>query len=344
MGEEELLLESTGRRRFGAGLALVALAMVVALAIGVAAVSKGAAETAKPTSTGTPEILVLTPFAGDGLRFEYPASWAHVHSDFNMHYITALDYFGTSSDLRSGRGLPTCGPGPDGVGTSCGPSMRVGEGELLLTFSRADGPPRLGPIDPYGSAEPPADGQRYTTVGGLPAIYGETKSGDQLDMAWTLSVPRQVMPRFLIEARIVGPGTEAMRAKVEALVASIRYDPAPPVLKPADGPRIAALAIAQLRKNDASFGCFPTTPGQAARAVVSQLPGYATLSKALPVTCETAIEPNDLGLWKLTLTQTWAVASDRQAGSLATTIWVSAEGEPGMQTTGPASVPYLGSS
>ena len=341
MGEEELLLESTGKRRLGAGLALVVMALLVAAAIGVATVTKGAADAAKPTPTGTPEILVLTRFEGDGLQFDYPASWAHVHADFNMHYNTILEFFGTSSDLRAGRGLPTCGPGPDGIGTACGPNIGVGPGELLVTFSWSDGPPRDRPIDPADATVPLDPSASYTRVAGLPAIYRETKSGGELEMEWTLSVPAQVTPRFIIDARIVGPGEDRMRASVDELVASVRYDPPVPVLKPADGPAMAARAIAARRVNDASFGCFPTTPGQTTHAIVTQLPHFATLSKALPVSCETAIEPTEIGMWKMTLTQTWAAADDRVAGSLVTTIWLSPDGDPRIEGTGGSDVPYL---
>ena len=48
-----------------------------------------------------------------------------------------------------------------------------------------------------------------------------------------------------------------MRAQVEALVASISYDPPVPVLDPADGPRIAAIGLAKARANDPILRLLP---------------------------------------------------------------------------------------
>ncbi|HEX7496543.1 MAG TPA: hypothetical protein VF349_07905 [Candidatus Limnocylindrales bacterium] len=59
------------------------------------------------------------------------------------------------------------------------------------------------------------------------------------------------------------------------------------------------------------------------------------------MTCSIAIEPNILGLWKMTLTESWTVASDRSAGSLTTTIWLAPDGTPGETEGGAHSViPY----
>ena len=53
-------------------------------------------------------------------------------------------------------------------------------------------------------------------------------SGSTLD--WQLSVPGQLYYRFTVHAEFKEPGGAQLRAEVEALVASIRYDPPPAVL------------------------------------------------------------------------------------------------------------------
>jgi hypothetical protein len=51
-----------------------------------------------------------------------------------------------------------------------------------------------------------------------------------------------------------------------------------------------------------------------------------------------------IGLWKLTLTESWTAASDRSAGSFTIAIWLAADGTPGETRSGPVGssmVPYL---
>jgi len=127
-----------------------------------------------------------------------------------------------------------------------------------------------------------------------------------------------------------------MRAEVEALVASIRYDPPVAVLDPSDGPRIAAIGLAKAKANDPSFDCFPSVPGPRQRRRSCNSPCTPACTKPLPVTCTTAIEPVAIGLWKMTLTESWTAASDRSAGSLTTTIWLAPDGTPGETDGGPA--------
>jgi hypothetical protein len=261
-----------------------------------------------------------------------------------MHYITILDFLGTGSGLAT---CTTITPGPSDKfisGTQCGSNLTVGPGQVMVELSRQDGPPHPGPIDP---SDPTGieSGGKYVTVGGLPAIFYEESvvdpnSGATLD--WTLSVPGDLISRYMIHAEIKSPDVEQMRAQVEALVASISYDPPVPVLDPKDGPRIAAIGLAQARSNDPAFACFPSVPGTTATATITQFPMYSALRKPLPVTCSTEIEPVAIGLWKMTLTESWTAAADRSAGSLTTTMWLAPDGTP-RETDGgpgPSEMPY----
>jgi hypothetical protein len=281
----------------------------------------------------------LAHFDRDGLAFDYPASWNTSVSGLNMHYVTTLDFLGTGS------GLATCNtitPGPSDnfiSGTECGNSLTVDPGQVVVELLRSDGPPRPGPIDPNDS-NALSIGQKYVTVGGLPAIFEESGSPATLD--WTLSVPEQLISRYLIHVEMKGPGLDQMRAQVEALVASITYNPPVPVLNPADGPRVAAIGLTKETANDPSFACFPKVPGATAAATVTQFPMYSAMSRPLPVTCTTEIRPVSIGLWKMTLTESWTAASDRSAGSLTTTLWLDHEGTPGEEDggPGPSEMPY----
>lgn len=342
-------VRSNIRVGFAGMAALLLVVAVVAVAVGLrsnagpgsAGSSATLAEpipTYVPTASSSPAPAgSLAHFDQDGLAFDYPASWKTSVSGLNMHYITILDFLGTGS------GLATCTaitPGPSDKFISseeCGASLTVDAGQVMVELSSQDGPPHPGPIDP-SDLKALAAGQKYVTVGGLPAIFED--SGATLD--WTLSVPGQLISEYYIHAEIKGPGDEQMRAQVEALVASIRYDPPVPVLDPSDGPRIAAIGLAKARANDPSFDCFPSVPGATATATILQFPMYSAMHKPLPVTCTTAIEPVAIGLWKMTLTESWTAASDRSAGSLTTTIWLAADGTPGETEGGPApsEMPY----
>lgn len=291
-------------------------------------------------SASASSVGALTHFERDGLVFDYPAEWKATVSGLNEHYITILDFLGTGSGLASCQPM-TPGPGDQFIGgTTCGTDVSVGPGQVLLEIDLSVGPPRPGPIDPADPAGLQA-GQKYVTVGGLPAIFEEQLPRDIL--IWTLSVPGQLISRYYLTAQLKGPGIETMRAQVDALVASIEYDPPAAVLVPADGPRIAAIGLTRAQAGDPDLACFPTVAGATATATVTRLPFYSGLRKPLPVTCAMKIEPMTIGLWKVTLTESWTSASDRSAGSLTILLWLEPDGSQGSSAGGgalPTEVPY----
>lgn len=343
-----------GRRRFGSdarlGLAAIGVIAIVALAIGAPFAlngmnGAGSHATVLYSPVPTPAPTGFAHFDRDGLAFDYPAAWTATASGLNMHYVTILDFVGT------GLGTAKCEtktPGPSDNFTSeteCGAELAVKPGQVVVELLRSDGPPRPGPIDP-ADASALGIGQRYVTVGGLPAIFEEKNPADGLTAStldWTLSMPGQVISRYGLHVEMMGPGLDKMRAQVEALVASLRFDPPVAVLKTADEAHIAAVGLAQAVSNDPALACFPKVPGTSATATVTALPGLSALHKPLPVTCETKIEPTPIGLWKMTLTESWATASDRSAGSYATTVWLEpdgTQGSTGQYGPGPSEIPY----
>lgn len=348
--------------RFSFRLGFAGAALVVAIALVPLVLSlrsnggpNGGGRSGEPTPSASPtgslaaSFLPAEPLAHfdrDGLAFDYPASWHATVSGLNMHYITILDYIGTGS------GLATCSaitPGPSDKflsGMECGSNISVGPGQVVVTLSRSDGPPRPGPIDPIDPSGISV-GEKYVTVGGLPAIFSDTTAQSLPStqvLNWTLSVPGQLISRYLIAAEIKGPGADALRAQVDALVATIRYDPPVRVLNPADGPQIAEIGVARVKSLwGPEYACFPSVPGASATATITQFPASSTLRKPLPVTCTMAIEPVVIGLWKMTLTESWTAASDRSAGSLTTIAWLDPDGTPGASESGPrpSDMPYL---
>jgi len=162
----------------------------------------------------------LAHFDRDGLAFDYPAPWTVSQSGVNLHYITILDFLG------SGTGRETCtvvtpGPGIFGGG-SCEAQSKIGPGQVVVEISIGSGPGGSAPIDPTAS--------NAVTVGGLPATFEDVTSAapGSAVLKWELSVPGDPTNRYHIQAVINGPGEEQLRAQVQALVDSIRYDRAAP--------------------------------------------------------------------------------------------------------------------
>jgi hypothetical protein len=341
------------RTRIGIGAAgLVGFVVVAALiALQLAPRSPGSAggSFGQPAS---PSVAAPTPSSSEalahfdehGLAFDYPASWKMATSGQNMRYITILDFLGTGS------GLATCQavtPGPSDLfisGTDCRTDMNVGPGQVEVQLSFGDGPPH-GPIDPSAPYGIGIAGT-YVVVGGLPAIFSEdsqTGSDATTTLHWTLSVPDSTMSLYDVEARMEEPGLDQARAQVGALVASIRYDPPPVLLDPSDAQRALAVGLEAAAQKDPGLACFPRIAGASATATVTVMAGQAQLSKPLSVTCSTAIEPVAMWLWRLTLTESWAAASDRSAGTLTMTIWLSADGTPQWSSRAPedaSTIPY----
>jgi hypothetical protein len=348
-------------RRAGPGRVGILLGACVALAACGAgagapsasgqAASSGAAGTGdalssapSPSPSPTPAVS-LARFDRDGLAFDYPAGWSAVPSGLNMHYITILDFVGSGSATAA---CAQVTPGPSDTfisSTRCSTDLTLGPGQVELELSRQDGPGLFGPIDPSDPSrlEP---GSRYVTVGGLPAIASTSTDGRyhaDLSYSWTLSIPAQPNSRYSLEAYLRGPGLDGLQAQVEALVASIAYDPPVAALDPANAGQALAAALAELTTGDPTYGCFPARPDDSAKVTITRFPGYDPLRKPLEVTCSTSIAPHWLGLWKVTLTESWTPAADRSAGEMQTTFWLAPDGTrvDSMIGSAPPEIPYL---
>jgi hypothetical protein len=273
-----------------------------------------------------------------GLAFDYPADWQLSTPDFRMHYSQIMAFVGT------GYGTAGCQSVGDN-GQQCGADLHVGAGQVLIEVSDVFGPPRMAPIDP-SDPTPLVAGERYVTVGGLPAVAGEsteTYGAAELVRAWMLSKPGDIVGSYEVQAYFRGPGIDALEAQVEALVASIVYDPPVPMLNPSDAASVLGKALETLKAGDPSYACFPEQPGASVPATVRQMPGLSPLSQDLSVTCSSAIEPTNLGLWKATLRISWPKTAEYSAGQTGELVWIAPDGEPGTAGGMPGSsdtIPY----
>jgi len=191
-----------------------------------------------------------------------------------------------------------------------------------------------------------------TTVGGLPAWFSrssgsvidpqssvfrdtETATGADETMVWQLPGNGTNLPStptlFRIVAALRGPNVQALEAEVQAVVASMKYDPAviplpsDPAARTTQSLQALTRALGYPFADSRTLDCFPRVPGSR-DTTVTFTPSERTLSKPLPVTCSAAIDPNSMEGWTVTLTVTWQAASDRHAGLWTAQVYLDQQG------------------
>ena len=104
------------------------------------------------------------------------------------------------------------------------------------------------------------------TVAGMPALYRESTDGDDQLLSWTIARPETAGGWYRLDARLRGPGQDALRTELESLVATLSFEPAP--VAPADDrvtlTQIAATALEELRhepRGRRQFECFDEQAG-----------------------------------------------------------------------------------
>jgi hypothetical protein len=323
-----------------------------------------------PTETPTATPVPLTHARAWGLEFDYPTTWRLANAPSlvapkalqsmptalldGLYPRQVFGYVGTTTPETVCTDPVALAKGGWTVGV-CSSVWSLGLGDVVLRFQKGD-------ITTQNILTGDANlGETITRVGGLPALFSEssgsvipelaafssaviapsteTAVGAERVMVWELpgnptgQVGTYQQTSFRIVAAVRGPNTGALEAEAQALVASIKYDPAVVPL-PTDPTALATLSQSTLRAAlDDNWGplypgwmdCFPREPGSKSTTIVLT-PDDTTLSKPLPVTCSVAIEPNAMEGWTVTLTVTWDAASDRKAGRWSSVDYVSSGG------------------
>jgi hypothetical protein len=217
-------VRGAGTRSGRAWLAIAAVVALVAVGVGTVAI---------PHSSGGPGNGGLNHFHSQGLDFDYPGSWT-IHdqlpastgfgqtwavigthawpsscgaSDVNCYYEAKLEpgtiavnigvsYFPSAADdvcIRGTTGADLQGRGPD-------------DPVATRSLIRVEGRPTLKTM--YA-----VDGKDYYL------------SDEWLD--WTIASVGTVHEAYFIDAMVRGPGTDTMKAELDALIASIRLTPGP---------------------------------------------------------------------------------------------------------------------
>jgi hypothetical protein len=229
------------------------------------------------------------------------------------------------------------------VQVDCTTQWTLPEGSVEVRFWVASGAKwdGLSAIDGY-----PLDGYTSTTVDGLPAMFSKTTGSisnaalfrptqsvpdaDEV-LSWVLPTQRELEGVYTIDAAIRGPNAAALESQVRAMIASLRWEPAayrlpadPVALNAAQAAAIVS-GLSSLRSQGQPhsmiwttsyphfYDCFPSKTGVSVPATITHSQ-QAPLTQPLPVICTTAIKPNPMQGWTLSLTQTWAAGPDYPAG------------------------------
>lgn len=321
------------RRIWNVAAAASAIAVVLGTAVGLSIVT--APSTTPPPSGPTsfspqPASPTSTPsglraFDGDGMTFDYPATWGFYPLQVSMSFSTTIGYLASTpvdTDAicqRSSSSLTCNFEGYD-----------LPPGNVVIELAYAAWP-ISDPVEFYNR---PAVGSR-TTVGGMATVFSEEPAGtDRIRLRWQIARPDAFGNWIQIDADIRGPEMDALREQVDALIASFRFVPAPVPLPEGEAAAqaIAARALAAaVASEPAAYGCYPTELGISKPSVIEEVPTMR-LKKPLPVTCSTSITRTDVGLWKLELVAAWDAAADREAGTLTTILWLLPNGSGGSLT------------
>ena len=258
--------------------------------------------------------------------------------------------------LGSGSARDVCqDPNGDGTDLDCTTEWTLPEGSVEVRFWVATGGKwdGLSAIDGY-----PLDGYTPTTVDGLPAMFAKTigsisnaalirpaesvPNADEV-LSWVLPTQLGLESVYTIDAAIRGPNAAELESQVRAMIASLRWEPAayrlptePAALDTAETAAIPS-GLASLRSQGQPsskiwttryphfYDCFPSKTGVSVPATITYSQ-QAPLTQPLPVICTTAIKPNSMQGWTLSLTQTWAAGPDYPAGYCTNTYQLNLDG------------------
>ena len=167
-----------------------------------------------PSRRHAPTASGLATFDNGLIQFEYPASWVvqnQLPSTSGLGYTTAI--------LGTLPLDPACGT----TNINCYFQEKLKPGTLSIIVGGAA----------YSGETifdlPLAPTDRHVTINGLPAIFSDRGHvptdyyESDLEIGWKIASPTDPSQVVSVEAGIKGPGTDVMRAQVEAMVDSLRF-------------------------------------------------------------------------------------------------------------------------
>jgi hypothetical protein len=196
---------------------------VSVVAVGVLLVAGGLIAVPRLTSSGTTGGSALSTYHADGLRVDYPDGWTLTQSSTVIGATRIVAFVGT------GEGAAECNPVaiPTGGGERlCSLfSASLAPGQVVLEIAVDD----TKPWEPTKWLNPP-DSTRSIVVGGLPAMTGPSvivphQVGADVVTCWVLTSLQDMNRHYVLTAAIRGPNLTGLQAQVDALLASVTFDP-----------------------------------------------------------------------------------------------------------------------
>jgi hypothetical protein len=279
--------------------------------------------TTPPTASATDDLVgspdpALKSFHGEGISFDYPADWDVSPSRTRFSMGSTIAIVGTSD-------VSACG---DPVDINCAYAAVLEPGDIRVVIGTG--------ASPVGSVEEPPGG--FTAIiDGMPGVARDSgpiaQTKQEAGRSWQIGMPGVVNDWYTIDAAMRGPGVEDLRAQVDAVARSFRFDQHPPALP--DDPdkidEIVARAIQALdrdaRESNHSkyYACFPRRVGASDPIEIADGPG-GPLPGPIRVRCAVSIDVSPVGLFKMTLSASWEAGPDHPADSYSQTVYVDGEG------------------
>jgi hypothetical protein len=319
-----------GRRiRFASLLVVIAATLAVAVTwqlagIGTTVPTPEPSSTAIPTpgSTSAPSVEAGEPtatFQGGGITFAYPSTW-------RLHPTNDVSTMGSTIAIVGTADLSGCGG--DIVGINCAYAAPLGPGQVLVVVGTG--------ASPGGSIEEPPGGF-VEFVDGMPAVVTtlgpipQTRQDE--GRAWQIGMPGVVNNWYMVTGSYRGPGVDALRDQVDALVRSIRFDhPAPSLpTDPAAIDALVATAVDALDRNaresyhSTYYACFPRHVGKSEPTLIEDGPG-GPLVGPIRVTCAVSMEAKAVGVFAMTLAASWDAGPAYAAGTYREVVHVAVDG------------------
>ncbi len=171
-----------------------------------------------PAASGTPASSLHT-FDAGGLTFAYPADWREFHYDVRSTMSSSIAFLATvpvPEPCRSTTG------GAGLTGTECKDRFQLTADSLVVSISTVGMPGFDITRLPAGATALRIDGQPAYVQEFTPE---EPSVGADQEWIWTMSLPAAPGDAYTIVALIRGPDLAPIKTQLDALVASLRYDP-----------------------------------------------------------------------------------------------------------------------
>jgi len=198
-------------RRIGLWLCAVGLVASCSWLSATPHITRGPAAVSPPPSG-------LRTFDEGGLTFAYPTAWQELHFSVDSSFSHLI------ADLATVDVPEPCATTEDSVGTriDCQDRFHLSPDSLVVQVVSGGSPG-------FDILRTPA-GATALTVDHLPAYMQELAPDDpavgaDTSLVWTLSNPGAEGNFYMISALVRGPDLGPIKAQLQALIASLRYDP-----------------------------------------------------------------------------------------------------------------------